>query len=264
MFHNKNDHFINGITLNVKDIEEMKHFYSNILGLNIVTESDSNILYQIGVQNHFISLNQIERGREPLSAEAGLFHLAIQLSSQSALADILVQLSDYSLPVDGGENHLTTSLYVNDPEGNGLEFYVEAHNEDWDNVEEQVTLDTLPINVPKLLKHVSNNQWQGIPNESQIGYLNLKTIAWHKVKPYYKNFFNLEVASLDTDEALYMSSKGDYQHLVVNNWHSYIKRIENDVTYGLACVDCYYPDTAHKRLTGPDGIQFRFNYYEVE
>ncbi|MBZ5279175.1 VOC family protein, partial [Staphylococcus aureus] len=36
MYHNSNANFVNGITLNVRDKNELKPFYEDILGLNII------------------------------------------------------------------------------------------------------------------------------------------------------------------------------------------------------------------------------------
>lgn len=263
MFHSQSAHFVNGITLNVRDKDEMKQFYENVIGMNVVNESYSTIQYEIGNLNHFMTFNQVIQGREPLPSEAGLFHLAIKLPAKTDLADLLVQINESGIPVHGGEHDVTTSLYLEDPEGNGLEFYVDNPIEDWLFEDEKVVLETQPINVPNLLAYTSNEKWQGIPDESVIGYLNLKSIDLSKVKQYYNNYFGLETSSLETDGAFYLSSNGYHQHLVVNNWLSSIKRIENNRTYGLAIIDFHYPETTHKLLTGPDGIQFRFNYNKV-
>jgi catechol 2,3-dioxygenase len=40
------------------------------------------------------------------------------------------QLSDYEIPVNGGEQSVATSLFIEDPEGNGLKFYVDQDFEE--------------------------------------------------------------------------------------------------------------------------------------
>ena len=85
-----------------------------------------------------------------------------------------MQFSEYKIPINGGEHDISTSLYLEDTEGNGLEFYVDNPIDEWSIENEKAVLETKPLNVPKLLTYVSDEKWQGIPDESIIGYINLK------------------------------------------------------------------------------------------
>ena len=40
--------------------------------------------------------------------------------------------------------------------------------------------------------------------------------------------------------------------------------MDNEHTYGLSIVDFHYPDTHPINIKVSDGIQFRFNFIEVE
>lgn len=102
MYHNSNANFVNGITLNVRDKNELKPFYEDVLGLNIINETLTSIQYEVGQNNHVITLVELQNGREPLMSEAGLFHIAIKLPQISDLANLLIHLSEYDIPVNGG------------------------------------------------------------------------------------------------------------------------------------------------------------------
>ena len=106
MFHSKDAHFVNGIIINVRDIEVIRAFYEEVLGFNFVNESMKAVQYKVGANNQYITFNEIQNGREPLMSEAGLFHIGIKLPELSSLADLLVQLSDFEIPVNGGEQKL--------------------------------------------------------------------------------------------------------------------------------------------------------------
>ena len=55
------------------------------------------------------------------------------------------------------ENKVLEHHFVEDPEGNALKFYVDYDFEMWKYDEDnRVKLDIRPINVPRLLKEVSN------------------------------------------------------------------------------------------------------------
>lgn len=131
MYHNSNANFVNGITLNVRDKNELKPFYEDVLGLNIINETLTSIQYEVGQNNHVITLVELQNGREPLMSEAGLFHIAIKLPQISDLANLLIHLSEYDIPVNGGIQPASLSLFFEDPEGNGFKFYVDKDEAQW-------------------------------------------------------------------------------------------------------------------------------------
>lgn len=71
MYHNSNANFVNGITLNVRDKNELKPFYEDVLGLNIINETLTSIQYEVGQNNHVITLVELQNGREPLNVRSG-------------------------------------------------------------------------------------------------------------------------------------------------------------------------------------------------
>ena len=47
-------------------------------------------------------------------SEAGLFHIGILLPTLTTLADLLVHLSDFEVPVNGGQQSVATCLFIED------------------------------------------------------------------------------------------------------------------------------------------------------
>lgn len=257
-------HYVNGVTLNVRDKENLKHFYEEILGFNVINETYTSIQYEVGDSKHRITLHQIDDGREPLVSEAGLFHIGIRLGSHAHLADLMAHLTEHEILLNGAEHNVSTSLYFTDPEGNGFEFYADQPEETWDfDKENRVIMDTRHLYASKLMNLRSRDGWQGIPDDSMIGNLHLKTVRISEVKDYYLAHFGLEESSFVNKSSLFMSSNGYHHTLAVNHWMSSMQRMENDDTYGLTLVDFHYPETTHTWLKGPDGIAFRFNYLGV-
>ena len=110
MFHDNDAHFINGITLNVRDLRTLQPFYEELLGFKKVEETLTAVKYQIGDRHHYITLREIKSGRNPLSQEAGLFYIGVQLSNTHHLADLIEKLNDYELPINGGEQNVCTFI----------------------------------------------------------------------------------------------------------------------------------------------------------
>lgn len=56
MFHDNDAHFINGITLNVRDLRTLQPFYEELLGFKKVEETLTAVKYQVGDSHHYITL----------------------------------------------------------------------------------------------------------------------------------------------------------------------------------------------------------------
>lgn len=60
MFHDNDAHFINGITLNVRDLRTLQPFYEELLGFKKVEETLTAVKYQVGDSHHYIILREIK------------------------------------------------------------------------------------------------------------------------------------------------------------------------------------------------------------
>ena len=67
----------------------------------------------------------------PPRRSAGLYHFAILYPSREHLAQALRHLLDVGWPIAGASDHgVSEAIYLADPEGNGIELYVEnPHSE---------------------------------------------------------------------------------------------------------------------------------------
>ena len=120
-FHSQDAMHVTNITLNVKDLSRMTHFYSEILGFSIKLKSKEDTIFNVGEHGHTLTLHQLEQGRQPEFREAGLFHIAYLLPTRQDLANFLYHMSRLNQPVGGGDHLVSEALYFNDPEGNGIE-----------------------------------------------------------------------------------------------------------------------------------------------
>jgi catechol 2,3-dioxygenase len=61
-----------------------------------------------------------------------LYHLAIVYPTRAELADALRRLISAGIPLDGASDHgVSESLYLRDPDGNGVELYWDMPREEW-------------------------------------------------------------------------------------------------------------------------------------
>ena len=123
--------YLGEVALYVADLARQKDFYQRILGLDLLEEQDGQVALGRGGQVlvRFLATSD----RQPVKSAYGLYHLALLLPSRQALADILKHLSENKVPMVGGANHgYSEAIYLEDPEGNGIELYRDKPQADWD------------------------------------------------------------------------------------------------------------------------------------
>lgn len=126
---------IGHVHLKVADIERALTFYRDLLGFEVMQRYGRDAVFlSAGGYHHHIGLNTWEsKGAPPAPRNtAGLYHLAILYPNRRELAKALKTLLDASYPLDGASDHGgSEALYLRDPDGNGVELYVDRPREEW-------------------------------------------------------------------------------------------------------------------------------------
>jgi catechol 2,3-dioxygenase len=150
---------IGHVHLKVADIERSLAFYSGILGFEVMARmGDQAAFISAGGYHHHIGLNTWESrgGQPPPPGHTGLFHAAIRYPTRRALATALSRLTEAGVPLSGASDHgVSEALYLNDPDGNGLELYWDRPRDEWPEPTregERVGMYTAPLDVPGLLR----------------------------------------------------------------------------------------------------------------
>lgn len=126
---------IGHVHLKVADIERALGFYCGILGFEVMQRiGDSAAFIAAGGYHHHIALNTWESlgGSPPAFGTTGLYHLAVLYPNRRALADALCRLMRADIALEGASDHgVSESLYLRDPDGNGVELYCDRPPEQW-------------------------------------------------------------------------------------------------------------------------------------
>ena len=95
---------------------------------------DQAAFISAGGYHHHIGLNtwQSKNGTPPPPNSTGLFHTAILYPTRKDLAQILQRLREADYPLTGAADHgVSEALYLDDPDGNGVELYWDRPRADW-------------------------------------------------------------------------------------------------------------------------------------
>ena len=148
---------IGHVHLKVADIDRSLDFYCGVLGFELQQRDDAAAFVSAGGYHHHIGLNTwtSQGGSPPPPGTTGLFHVAIRYPNRAALADALRRLNEAGVPVNGASDHgVSEALYLNDPDGNGIELYRDRPREEWPRQPDGdgIAMFSAPLDVGSLLK----------------------------------------------------------------------------------------------------------------
>lgn len=125
---------IGHVHLKVADLERALGFWRDVLGFEVTQRRESAAFLSAGGYHHHIALNTWESkdGAPPPPGSTGLYHVAILYPDRAGLADALRRLVRAGIKITGASDHgVSEAIYLNDPDGNGVELYRDRPKEEW-------------------------------------------------------------------------------------------------------------------------------------
>jgi catechol 2,3-dioxygenase len=142
------------IHLNVADLDRSLVFYRDALGFAVVADGrpiglDAAFL-AAGDYHHHVGLNTWDTAKAtpPPAGHTGLYHVAFLYPDRHELARAIRRLRQHGIEPDHATDHGgTISVYLNDPDSNGVELYYDKPREAWRDEHGQPVLraDRIPI-----------------------------------------------------------------------------------------------------------------------
>lgn len=151
---------IGHVHLTVADLDRSIKFYRNLLGFNVTARFDSSAAFlSSGSYHHHIGLNTwagSDVTPPPEGRHSGLYHFAILYPDRYELAKAFKILWENKYPLEGASDHgITESLYIKDPDGNGIELYCDRPPDEWPKDEDgNFVIVTKPFDLPDLLSEL--------------------------------------------------------------------------------------------------------------
>lgn len=143
---------VNHVVLNVRDLEESHRFWTEIVGLTQVAELHPRPGRPLPPKMRFYSADHdgklthhdialVESTNVPPAAEwllsgstVAINHVALTMPNREAWLKQLAFLRSRGITFNWRVNHgVTHSVYINDPNGYGIEFLYELPREVWEN-----------------------------------------------------------------------------------------------------------------------------------
>lgn len=219
---------MDAVTLHVGDLELMSSYYSQALALEPVEERAH------GRQVHRV----LGRGGTPMvrlistpdlpavdPREAGLFHTAFLFEDRQSLAATVYRAAkDSRSRFVGSSDHLVSeAFYFTDPEGNGIELYIDRARSEWTYApdgELRMATEYLDPNA-FLREHLDQAAVDTAPRlPGKVGHVHLQVGDIAQAQDFYVDTLGFETTVRSYPGALFAAAGGYHHHVAMNTWNS--------------------------------------------
>ncbi len=133
------------LVLYVRDLEVSAHFYRDVLGWRPILDGTTGgapfpaVAFNApgGRTHHELLLIEVGPGAQalPQGRRVGMYHFGLRIGDHDdQLREALSELRANDVTIVGATDHgMTHSLYIQDPDGNEIELYVDVPGVDWED-----------------------------------------------------------------------------------------------------------------------------------
>jgi catechol 2,3-dioxygenase len=209
------------VTLVVRDLLSVSRFYENIIGLSVVSEARNEVILgtsEIG----FLRLKADLAARKQPTHMSGLFHTAFLVPTRKALAEWVNHARENLANIEGASDHgVSEAFYLSDPEGNGIEMYVDCPQSEWIWQNRRLNMGNTPIDMRGLLQLAVQPQNTATPFKlaagSRIGHVHLRVQNLEQARAFFKTTLGFD-ETCSFAGAVFFSNGGYHHHIATNTW----------------------------------------------
>src|SRR5690606_3050326 len=170
-----------------------------------------------------LEIEQFSAAKPDDPRSAGLYHTACLLPQRVDLARWIRHGIDKQLPVSGAADHdVSDALYLTDPEGNGIELYVDRPVKEWEWTDGEVKMSNSQLDVDNLMHLLSREggEWSGAPQNTVIGHVHLRVGNAADAEAFWNNQMGFDTVNHYGGKAVFLSTGGYHHHIAANAWQS--------------------------------------------
>ncbi|EJN11219.1 putative ring-cleavage extradiol dioxygenase [Bradyrhizobium sp. YR681] len=223
------------VTLRVRSLDTVADYYRDVIGLTVMERSATAAKLGTSGITLLVLEARPDAAIEPRNA-AGLYHTAFLMPTRKDLARWLVAAASHRVKLSGFADHLVSeSVYLDDPEGNGIEVYADRDPSQWQWSEGSVKMASDELNIPDLLSLTNPRvpDYARAPDGLRIGHMHLRVGDLAQAHGFYHGTIGLD-PTRSRNGAAFLSSGRYHHHLGMNVWQSQGAGQRDDQTTGLA------------------------------
>ena len=212
---------ISQVHLRTAHLERAVEFYSSVLGLKASTGPDAQaILSAMPKKQELLVLSEDRNALPRLPQTIGLYHFAIRYGTRNHLAQAYRRIVKAGYPVNGASDHgVSEAIYLDDPDGNGVELYVDRPRSQWRWQNGQIAMVTTPLDLDNFLATIpSKTARTDSPPQIDLGHIHLHVANLTAAERFYSEFLGLGVTQRSYPGALFFAAGSYHHHIGANVW----------------------------------------------
>ncbi len=217
-FHKAPVNFVSEVTINVSDIKKSLDFYQEVIGFKVKSQTGKEAELTADGKTTLLRLHQpsnpINRHRT-----SGLYHFALLLPERSDLAAFIQHLATKDIRLGASDHAVSEALYLDDPDGNGIEIYRDRAPEEWSWNDGEVHMVTEPLDVEGVLSTYKDEPFKGLPEDTVMGHIHLHVSDIDEAVRFYTEGLGLEVILKFGPQAVFLGFDKYHHHIAVNVWN---------------------------------------------
>ncbi len=240
-FHSKPTTFVGHVNIKVENLERSLQYYQEIIGFNLLERTETTAKLTADGKTTILSLEQPENVIPKQGRTTGLYHFAILLPERSDLANIVGHFVERGVRFAASDHLVSEALYLDDPDGNGIEIYTDRDPSVWKWEHNEVEMTTIRLDIQDLLTSIKQGKsWNGMPKGTVMGHIHLHVSELERSEEFYVKGLGLDVVNRFAGQALFMSDEKYHHHVAVNVWNGVGAPIPAENSVGLESYTLIY------------------------
>ncbi|MBS4224811.1 VOC family protein [Lederbergia citrea] len=245
-FHREPITFVGQVNLKVQNLEHSIAFYQEIIGFKVLEQTERKANLTADGKTVLLSIEQPNNVLSKQERTTGLYHFALLLPKRSDLAKIVQHFMETGVRFGSSDHLVSEALYLTDPDGNGIEIYIDREPSEWvwSNGEVEMAVD--PLNFPDLLSGGKQQSWRGLPADTVMGHIHLHVSELKKTEEFYTKGLGFEVVNRFGTQALFISDGKYHHHIGLNTWNGIGAPTPSPNSVGLESFTLILPNEEKK------------------